>query len=517
MALRVLPRSVPLMPLGLRLCITAWTFLFCALRGNAEVQDVRIDHDHIVNAAEALAEKPYRPPGDQLPQVLRELSYDDYRRIRFVDERALWTTDNLPFRVHFFHPGNLFRRTVGINEFVPGFSQRIPFVRNYFDYHDLSIPGRLPGSLEYAGFRVLYPLNAPERLDEIVSFLGASYYRALARDQRYGMSARGLAINFGGPGGEEFPDFVEFWLGKPAGGATSLRIHALLDSPSATGAFTYQVIPGEDTVIQAQVTLFLRQDIAVLGLAPLTSMFWFGEGSPHHFGDFRPEVHDSDGLLVAVDPDTRVWRPLENPHAPRVTAVQGSAGFGLLQRDRQYYNYEDTEARYDKRPSVWVRPIGNWPAGHVRLLEFQTADEYADNVVAAFVPNEMQTAGTRLDYAYEQSWTSRPTQGGPAVTVRSTRRSVHFERNPARTKFVVDFEPSGLAEFAADAPVTADVTVPAPAQLIRQHLFRNDIDGSWRLTLVLEAPDDAPPVEVSARLMHGAQPLSETWMTTWER
>ncbi len=497
-------------------CVVAM-LLICRSPVVAEIQQVNVDHDYVVDLAQKLAAKPYQTRPDNLPPFLQNLSYDDYHRIRFVEDHSLWLADQLPFRVQFFHPGNLFRQTVRIHEFAPGFSQRIPFVRNYFDYQDLNLPGRLPGSLEYAGFRVLGRLNAPDRFDEVISFLGASYYRALGHDQRYGMSARGLAIDFGSEQPEEFPQFVEFWLGKPAPDATTLVMHGLLDSPSATGAFTFDLTPGEETILHTHATFFFRQQVAVLGLAPLTSMFWFGENTPMRFGDFREEVHDSDGLLVAIDDKQRLWRPLGNPRAPRVTTFPCTVGFGLLQRDRSYYNYEDAEARYEKRPGAWVQLVGEWPAGRVRLVELPVADEYNDNVVAAFVPDQAPAAGASLDCTYEQHWTNHTHFGGPPAWVSSTRRSVHVDQHAGRCKFVLDFDPAGMADVKADTKVIAAISVPDPVKILTQHLFRNDIDGSWRLTFTLDAPDGAPPVDVSAHLERDHQPLSETWTTTWEQ
>lgn len=520
------------MTLPVRSWTTVALLLLASTRGLADVQRVDVDHAYVVAAAQRLAAEPYQPRPVNLPPFLRDLSYDDYQRIRFIGEHSLWRGNELPFRVQFFHPGNLFHNTVKIHEFASGFSQRIPFVRTYYDYQDLKVPGRLPGSLEYAGFRVLYPLNDPKKFDEVISFLGASYFRALGRGHRYGISARGLALNYGTAQPEEFPDFVEFWLGKPEPDARELTIHALLDSPSVAGAYTFVLTPGDDTVVHTRATLFFRQQVEVVGLAPLTSMFWFGENTAMRFGDFRPEVHDSDGLLVATGADARLWRPLENPRAIRVTTFPCSGGFGLLQRDRRYYNYEDAEARYERRPGVWIRPDGEWPAGHVRLLEMPTANEYADNVVAAYVLEEPPAAGSSLEYSYEQLWTSRPTFGGPPAWVRSTRRTVQVDRNPRHTRFIIDYAPAGMAGVPADAAVTAHIEASPPASVATHTLFRNEVDGSWRLSLELTAPSGTPnaeqsnnppsapppppPMEVRVQLRLNDKPLSETWTSTWE-
>ncbi len=482
----------------------------------AAPQRVQIDLDHVVELAAARAAAPYQSPRVERSSFLNNLSYDDHQLIQFVTEKSLWRGDSLPFQVQFFHPGGLHRTPVSIHEYSPTYVQKIPFVRTYFNYHTLKVPGRLPASLEYAGFRLIYPLNEPEKFDEVIAFLGASYFRALARGQRYGVSARGIAINPGGPGDEEFPNFVEFWLGKPEPDAISVQFFGLLDGPSVTGAFQFDLTPGEETVVTITATLFFREAVANLGLAPLTSMFWFGENSASRFGDFRPEVHDSDGLLVASDGETRLWRPLNNPRLQRTIEVAAPAlvGFGLFQRDRQYRNYEDTEARYEARPSVWIEPIGDWPPGRVRLLELPTRDEYMDNIVAYWSPEKPPVAGERMDFAWRQRWTSLPVFGGPPGFVRATRQTVQFEQ-PGRTKFVVDFDGAGLESVPASADVRTEVTVPEEVTVIAQYAIRNAVDASWRLVMVLDAPAITTAMPVRARLLLEGKPLTETWINDW--
>ncbi len=483
----------------------------------AEVERREINHAYVQAAAEKLAGETYKARRVEWPPFLRDLSYDDYQRIRFKPEDSLWRKDGLPFRVEFFHPGGLQQTPVILHEFTHDYEQRIPFVRTYYDYQDLKVPGRLPGSLEYAGFRVLRPWKPGGRWDEIVSFLGTNYFRALAADQRYGMSARGIAIDSGGPGGEEFPEFVEFWLGKPAAGDRSLTFHGLLDGPSVTGAYTFTITPGTETVVDVHATCFFRKRVANLGLAPLTSMFWFGENSATRFGDFRGEVHDSDGLLVAPDGDTRLWRPLSNPRAVRWTDFPATVtgGFGLMQRDRDYGSYEDAEARYERRPSVWVEPLGPWPEGRVRLVELPTNNEYADNVVAYWSPLVSPEPGQSLDFSYRLHWTNAPVFGGPPGWVDSTRQTVEAGR-PKRTKFVVDFESAGLAALAEDAPVAVDVTVPPHVAVLEKRAFRNHANGSWRTVVLLDAPEVSAPVEIRTRLALDGKPITETWVDEWQ-
>lgn len=480
---------------------------------DAAVERREITRAYVEDLARKRAGEAYKARQVELPPFLRELTYDDYYRIRFLSEKALWRTDELPFETQFFHPGGLHRTPVIIHEFTSTHVQQIPFVRAFFDYQNLPVPARLPGSLEYAGFHVLHAQGK----GEIVAFLDTDYFRALANGQRYGLSARGITINAGGPQKEEFPEFVEFWLGKPAAGDRSFTFYSLLDGPSVTGAYTFTVTPGDETIVEVQARCFFRSRVENLGLAPLTSMFWFGENSASRFGDFRSEVHDSDGLIVAPDAGIRLWRPLRNPPAPRTSDFPAAApeGFGLLQRDRDYRSYEDTEARYERRPSVWVEPVGPWPEGRVRLVELPTHNEYADNIVAFWSPLRPPDAGQSLDFSYRLHWTNAAVFGGPPGWVRSTRQTLQVDRSK-RSKFVVDFVAPELKEAAANAAVSVDAPAPPRGKIVNRTVFRNETDGSWRMVLLLDPQEVTTPIELRARLLLDGKPVTETWVDGWE-
>jgi glucans biosynthesis protein len=397
-----------------------------ALDAPAEITRQRIDHNFVTGLAKDLAAKPYQAP-PAAPQFFRDLNYDAYRGITFRPERALWRDGGLAFQVQPAHPGYLFKDQVQLNEFTADYAQSVPFAQSLFDYHDLKVPLLSHWNLNFAGFRVFHPLNGAGQWNEVIAFLSGTYYRALGRDQAYGASARGLALNAGGPAPEEFPVFREFWLGKPAAGEKTLTVHALLDGPSVTGAYTFVITPGPETIVETQATLFFRRAAPLAGFAPLSSMFWYGEASDSRFGDFRPEVHDSDGLLVAPDAQTRLWRPLVNPTEVRRTDIEAPAfaGFGLLQRDRAGANYADLEGHYERRPGIWTEPVGTWPPGQIRLVEMPTKDEYQDNVTAYWTPRDPIKAGQRVDLAWKQHWSGAATFGGPPGWVAATRQTLH--------------------------------------------------------------------------------------------
>jgi glucans biosynthesis protein len=312
-----------------------------------------------------------------LPAVLRQenLDYDKYREIEFRHEKALWAEEELPFRVEFFHPGYLYQEPVHVNEFTLTHVQSIRFVQDFFNYRALHIQNQIPADTGYAGFRVLSPLNKPDKWDELGSFMGASYFRLLGKDQRYGQSARGLALDCGEPDRpEEFPIFTDWWLGKPSRGDNQLRLYAILDSVSCVGAYEFLIQPGETTTVDVGAVLYFRETntvsavdakrkpLATLGMAPLTSMFWFGKNSERKFDDYRPEVHDTDGLLMQMENGDWLWRPLNNASVMhhQKFATKNIRGYGLLQRERDFACYQDIFHYYHCAPSVWVQPRSNW-------------------------------------------------------------------------------------------------------------------------------------------------------------
>ena len=503
-------RSLLPVPAGpVRRLITTGLLLLAAVPAAA------FGFDDVAQRAQALAQAPYKAPAFTLPAELKALDYDGYRDIRFRPERSLWRDQGLPFELQFFHLGKFQTQPVSINEVTPQGVRHLAYDRRDFDYGKNRLSPQTWGDLGFAGFRVHYPLNNATHKDELVVFLGASYLRALGRGQHYGLSARGLAIDTVGGRGEEFPRFTEFWIERPAPGATSLVIHALLESPRATGAYRFTVRPGDETTMDVQARLFVRAGVTTLGLAPLTSMFQHGENQPRA-SDFRPEVHDSDGLAVASGSGEWLWRPLVNPKQPLVTSfsLRDPAGFGLMQRDRAFTNYEDIEARYEQRPSAWVAPQGAWGSGRVELVQLPTADETNDNVVAYWVPDRLPAPGQPLELAYRLSWQgdrqARPPNGW---TVQS-RRGQSFRdppSPPSELQFIVDFDGPALRALPEGAAVEAVATVGAGARLVEAHAYRNPVNGTWRMTLRADRPQPTQPLELRAFLRHGAHALTETW------
>jgi glucans biosynthesis protein len=469
--------------------------------------------EDVAKRARDLAAAAYKTPVPQLPQELRDLDYDAYRDIRFRPERAHWRAEKLPFELMFFHPGRSFQEPVRINTVERGGVKRLEFDPELFDYGRNKLDPKKLNNLGFAGFRVHYALNTPKYKDEVLVFLGASYFRAIGQGQVYGLAARGLAVDTAAAHGEEFPRFSEFWIERPQPGATALTIYALLDSKRVAGAYRFVLTPGTDTVTQVSARLYPREAVEKFGIAPLNSMYDFGENQPRA-DDYRPEVHDSDGLSIALANGEWIWRPLVNPKRLLVTsfAATNPKGFGLLQRDRASASYEDPEALYERRPSSWVEPTGHWGAGRVELVQIPTPDETNDNIVAYWVPEQAPAPNKPFNFAYRLHW-QMPGQMpvGRGWVVQSRRGHGPGKLSDDELAFVVDFDGPALRALKPDAKLDAVVEVTANAQLKAQNLFRNQASGAWRMTLRVKRADIAKPVEMRAQIKQASLPVTETW------
>ena len=464
--------------------------------------------------ASSLAARPYKPAPLNLPAQLRELDYDAYRDIRFRPERALWHAEKLPFELMFFHQGRAVPEPVRINVIEPAGDRTVAFDPALFDYGKNKFEPQTLRGLGFNGFRVHYAVNKPGYKDEVLVFQGASYFRAVGKGQTYGLSARGLAVDTASAEGEEFPRFVEFWIERPRPGAGSLTIYGLLDSKRVAGAYRFVITPGAETVMSVTARLFARDRIAKLGVAPLTSMFAFGENQPGR-DDYRPEVHDSDGLSIEGSDGEWIWRPLVNPRRLLVTSfgLTSPRGFGLMQRDRTPSSYEDPEALYERRPSAWIEPVGSWGAGRVELVQIPTPDETNDNIVAFWVPQAAPQPGKPFDIAYRIHWQGAGTApAGKGWTVQTRRgRGFVAKRTDGEINYVVDFDGPALRSLATPSEVEPVIWVDANAEVRERNLFKNAVTGAWRMTVRFKRNDAAKPVELRAYLKQQQTILTETW------
>ncbi|MHA7777549.1 OpgD/OpgG family glucan biosynthesis protein [Roseibium sp. M-1] len=479
------------------------------------------DFSALVQRMKDKAGKAFDPEVPELPKLLAELTYDQHRAINFQPERSLWQEGGGNYQLQAFHPGWLFKEPIELFEIAEGVVTPLHFTGADFEYREpldqqafnnVDLPG-------IAGFRLHHPLNTPDYFDELMVFLGASYFRALGKGNVYGLSARGLAIDTAISGPEEFPRFTRFYLERPAAGAPEMRLYAELESERVAGAYQFTIKPGLNTIVEVDARIFLRDDIERLGIAPLTSMFLYGENDRFGFDDYRPEVHDNDGLMILRQNGQRLWRPVRNPEALALSffAEENPAGFGLLQRDRDFDHYQDTEAKYQRRPSLWIEPINDWGTGQVMLAEIPAEKEIYDNIVAFWVPENGIKAGSEHRFAYRMIWGREPEPGTELAQVVATSTghggAAASDPDPKLRKFVVEFAGENLSQMGAEAPLT-------PRLQVRNgkvgHQFAQRLEGgSWRVVLDIERDDEEVPVEFILALQLDGADVTETWMYQW--
>ncbi|MFJ3047254.1 glucan biosynthesis protein G [Herbaspirillum chlorophenolicum] len=478
--------------------------------------------DQVTARAKELVEQPYRKPVSNLPPVFSSMQFADYMKIQPKSEKFEWRDQKTPFKLAFYHQGMQFNSPVLIHEIVGGRMEEIGYSTDRFDFGDLHFDKESTSHLGYAGFRVVYPVNSPGKEDEVMSVLGASYFRVIGKGQVYGLSARGLAIDTAMMSGEEFPHFTEFWIQRPASGDKQLTFYALLDSPRATGAYKFTLTPGQDSVLDVQARVFLRGEVARLGIAPLTSMFLFGPNQQSSRRNFRPAIHDSNGLAIHTGSGEWLWRPLNDPQNVEVSSfeVTNPKGFGLLQRGREFANFEDLKDRYDLRPSAWIEPRGDWGKGDVQLVEIPTADETNDNIVAYWLPAQLPAKGVPMAFDYRIHWTM-----DEAAILKDevgwVKQTFHTDGELTQanlirsfdgtTALLVDFTGPALAKLPAGAQVSPQVSISNNGELIDAKLQPNPAINGWRLTLRVKVRNSAQAVELRAALLSGPKVLTETW------
>jgi glucans biosynthesis protein len=468
------------------------------------------DGSTVRNLARQLALQPYKVAENNLPAPFKTLDFEAYQSIRFDPSKSLWRGQGRRFTAQFFHRGYIYQDRVNIYEVADGEALPLKFSSEMFSFE--KVPPST-GDLGFAGFRIHYPLNQADSPDEVAVFLGASYFRAIAKGMGYGISARGLAIKTADSTGEEFPVFRSFWLERPAQGADIIVVHALLDSPSAAAAFRFTIRPGEDTVFDTETATYPRTDLAQAGLAPLTSMFLYDTNDHFRFDDWRAAVHDSDGLQLRTGHDEIIWRPLANPRDLQISAFQDTSprGFGLMQRKRSFTDYHDLESRYENRPSLWIEPIGDWGQGVVELVEIPSDREVNDNMVAFWRPHDALRAKGEYLLNYRLHWCWSPPVEVKLARAMQTRCGLSFDQK--HRQFVIDFVGGGLKGVQPANPPTLDVGSDK-GKIIHAVTQPNPDVGGWRVSIELDTQDNKL-VELHARLMQGDQPLSETWIYRW--
>jgi glucans biosynthesis protein len=483
----------------------------------------RVTFEHVVERARAAARASGAPEPTVLPEALADMDYVQYRAITFRSEAAVWR-GRTPFELQLFHPGYRYRQPIRLHLVQDGGVEDLPFDASRFRYAGPAAPiaDALTPELGHAGFRIHYPLNREDFAEEMLVFLGASFFRLVGPGQVYGTSARGVAVDIATDRPEEFPAFREFWLVRPEPDAAVLSWHALLEGRSVTGAYRFELHPGAPTVLDVEARIVARRDVAKLGVAPLSSMFLYGENRMPAVDDFRPQVHDSDGLVMLTGAGEWIWRPLNNGPGLQVTSLRdrSPAGFGLAQRARAFDRYLDLEAQYHRRPGVWVEiGDGDWGSGGVELLTIPTESEFNDNVAAYWVSDEPFRAGDERHYRYRLITFGRRLGIQTLAQVDRSRSgwdALPGQRDPpprSRRRFVVDFSADDLPPIDPTEPVRA--VLETSAGETSAPIVQMLPDGAgWRATFVL-TPDRDRPADMRLFLELDGRRLTETWSYVW--
>ncbi|MEI9999492.1 MAG: glucan biosynthesis protein [Verrucomicrobiota bacterium] len=477
----------------------------------ALVVTLHYEHKHRFTFAEvdAMAQKraeaKYVPLPSTLPPQLTKLTPQQDGGIFLKETARLWRRKGLPFQVDFYHPLNSNPQphiSPAMNVVDRKGSHPLAYSPAFFNFVNMAtkppsalvFEPPLPQNLGYAGFYVRYPNmgigSNPASLDGFFSALGASYFRAIAKDQVYGLSSRGIAINTSMDRPEEFPNFVEWWLVEPTSNATELTLMALLDGPSVSGAYEFRLRPGVVTSVDIHASLYFRNAIDRLGIAPFSSMYLYGENAADHFGDnFHPEVHDSDGLLMQSSSDEWQWQPLSESDDPRAGSKgyqlqyytfqqENPKGFGLIQRDRDFQHYQDLNMLYNVRPSAWVMPSGDWGKGEITLVERPSNDFNTDNVVMFWHPADPIKAGDHRDFSYTIDFYMSDSERPPVAFCKQTLITVPAPLPPVPwTPPVIPVPPPkpeaggapskpGAKPGARPATNVASATPPAPRPFV---------------------------------------------------
>ncbi|WP_066341176.1 glucan biosynthesis protein [Azohydromonas lata] len=478
------------------------------------------DYAWLKGLARTKAAAAYKAPAENLPREVAALDWDQYQAIQYRDDHALWANDaDSNFRLKFFHLGLFFKSAVRMHEVVGGQARQLAYDPEMFDYGKSGLRNvRLPANLGFAGFRVDF--HTDWRSD-VAAFLGASYFRAVGGERQYGLSARGLAVDTGLGRAEEFPSFTDFWFERPAAGSDVMTVYALMDSPSVAGAYRFDIRPGNTLVMDVDAALYPRKAVERLGIAPLTSMFQYGENDRRVANDWRPEVHDSDGLAVWSGQGEWLWRPLTNPASLRFSAFtdENPRGFGLLQRDRDFDHYQDDGVFYEKRPSLWVTPRAGWGKGAINLVELPTDDETNDNIVAFWNPAQPLVPGEERLFSYQLHWGAQPPALPRLAQAVATRTGlggvVGQKRSYFSQRFAVDFAGGDFSLLSGNAQVEPVIWASRGQVEITSARPLNALRG-WRAMFDLRPMDDSvEPIELRLFLRYQGRPLTETWTYQW--
>lgn len=470
----------------------------------------RFEAGAMVETARALSRRPYAAPANDLPGEFANLTYEQYVAIKALPPALIWGGENRGFVVEPLHRGFVFSNAVGLFTVEGGQVRRVGYDRSRFEFGRTAGPATI-GDIAFSGFR-LQSTFGNGQLSEFAIVQGATFFRALARGQNFGVMARALTLRPAETRGEEFPMFRGFWIERPNPGMNALVVHGLIDSESASGAVRMTFRPGDISIVDLELTLFPRVAIEHVGLGGMGSSYLFGPNDRRGVDDARPAVFESKGLQMLNGQGEWLWRPLQNPETLQSSAFvdQNPRGFGLLQRDRDFSAFQDDDQRFERRPSLWIEPIGEWGQGAVQLIEIPSDSEVNDNILAYWRPRTPMAAGSEVAVSYRQFWCWTPPERPPLAVVTAT--SVGRGGAGRRRRFAVDFVGEGL-NGAAPPDLRPSLTA-STGTILGLKAWPYPDRKAMRVGFELD-PGNENASELRLVLEAGGKPLSETWLYRW--
>lgn len=464
----------------------------------------------ILDIARAFAKSPFKGPPTDLPDPFSSLNYDQYVGMRYRRDRAIWVDDKVGFVIEPLHRGFIFNARVDINLVEDGLSRRLAYDPADFDFGSIQAPAKV-GDIGFSGFRVLAMQN--DKLAEVAIFQGASFFRSRAPGQTFGVQARGLSLKTGDPRGEEIPIFKAVWIEKPTLANNALVIHALLDSESVAGAYRITIRPGEAIIIDTEMTLVPRASVENVGIATMTATSISTPLQRRRPDDVRPRIAEANGLNMLSGNGEWIWRPVTNRSTLQISSFvdENPKGFGFLQRERDFEAYQDDEAKWETRPTLWIEPLADFGKGNVSLIEIPAESETNSNCLAYWRPDAGIVAGREVSWAYRQFWCWEPPARPPQLTVFESRGG----RGSAskRRRFIVAFTGDALSDQQLlREPKPALSLSPGTVASVRAYLYRDR-----KLYRVVFEIDPGGELQVEMRLVIEAdgKPVSETWLYRW--
>lgn len=469
----------------------------------------RFDPAAVTDIARQLSKKPFVPLPNDLPDALSNLTYDQYVSIKST-QPPIWSTEGRGIALEPLHRGFVFNNAVDLFIVEDGAIRRLGYDRTQFNFNGINVPGDLK-DIGYSGFRLIaHP--AEGRPYDFAIVQGATFFRALARGQNYGVIARALTLRPAEAKGEEFPIFRSFWIERPSTGSNTITIHGVLDSESTTGSVRMTFRPGDMTIVDVETTLFPRVNLEHVGLGGMASTYFYGPNDRRTADDIRPAVYESSGLQMLNGQGEWLWRPLHNPETLQISAFVDNSprGFGLLQRERAYEAFHDDDQRFERRPSLWIEPLGDWSQGSVQLLEIPTDAEINDNILTYWRPRAPMAAGSEVPFAYRQYWGWNSPERPPLATVVATRSG--RGSTGRRRRFTVDFSGDMLGDnWPKDLK---SVLTVGPGTFQNLKLLPYPERKTVRVAFELD-PGNENACEMRLILEAGGKPISETWLYRW--